>query len=59
MRYTIIGVSRMIEYELRSDLFAHLQRMEHAFFQEMHTGDIMARATNDLSAVRECSAPAS
>jgi len=47
MRYTLIGLSRIIEYELRSDLFAHLQEMEHSFYQNMHTGDIMARATND------------
>jgi ATP-binding cassette subfamily B protein len=57
MRYAIIGGSRLIEYELRNDLFAHLQKMEHAFYQDMHTGDIMARATNDLSAVREVLGP--
>ena len=37
---------------LRDDLFAYLQTMQQSFFQNMHTGDIMARATNDLSAVR-------
>jgi ATP-binding cassette subfamily B protein len=57
MRMAIIGQARIIEYEMRSDLFAHLQEMEHAFFQEMHTGDIMARATNDLNAVREMLGP--
>ncbi len=51
-RYEINAVSRIVEYELRNDLFAHLQRMQQNFFQNMHTGDIMARATNDLSAVR-------
>lgn len=51
-RYLTNQVSRVIEYELRDDLFAHLQRMQQSFFQNMHTGDIMARATNDLSAVR-------
>jgi ATP-binding cassette subfamily B protein len=51
-RYSINEVSRFVEYELRNDLFAHLQRMQQSFFQNMHTGDIMARATNDLTAVR-------
>lgn len=51
-RYLINIVSRRVEYELRNDLFAHLQRMQQSFFQGMHTGDIMARATNDLTAVR-------
>ncbi|HET6262296.1 MAG TPA: ABC transporter ATP-binding protein, partial [Chloroflexia bacterium] len=51
-RYSINEVSRLVEYELRNDLFAHLQRMQQSFFQNMHTGDIMARATNDLTAVR-------
>ena len=57
MREAIIGTSRLIEYELRNDLFTHLQKMEQAFYQDMHTGDIMARATNDLSAVREVLGP--
>ncbi len=57
MRMAIMGQSRVIEYEMRGDLFAHLQQMEHAFFQNMHTGDIMARATNDLNAVREMLGP--
>jgi ATP-binding cassette subfamily B protein len=51
-RYEVNAVSRILEYELRNDLFAHLQRMQQSFFQNMHTGDIMARATNDLSSVR-------
>lgn len=51
-RYLINEVSRIVEYDLRNDLFAHLQRMQQSFFQEMHTGDVMARATNDLTAVR-------
>lgn len=57
MRMALVGQARIIEYEMRGDLFAHLQAMEHAFFQEMHTGDIMARATNDLNAVREMLGP--
>src|SRR5688572_14652235 len=51
-RYTINQVSRLIEYELRNDLFAHLQKQAQSFFHERHTGDLMARATNDLQAVR-------
>jgi ATP-binding cassette, subfamily B, multidrug efflux pump len=51
-RYSVNEVSRVVEYELRNDLFAHLQKMPLSFFQNMHTGDIMARATNDLTAVR-------
>jgi len=51
-RYVISAVSRQVEYELRNDIFAHLQRMQQSFFHERHTGDLMARATNDLQAVR-------
>ena len=51
-RYLINEVSRIVEYELRNDLFAHLQRQAQSFFHERHTGDLMARATNDLQAVR-------
>jgi ATP-binding cassette subfamily B protein len=51
-RYTINQVSRYVEYELRNDLFAHLQKQAQNFFHERHTGDLMARATNDLQAVR-------
>lgn len=51
-RYTISEVSRRVEYDLRNDLFAHLQTMQQSFFQDMRTGDLMARATNDLTAVR-------
>jgi ATP-binding cassette subfamily B protein len=52
MRVVLIGVSRDIEYEIRQDLFAHLVRLDTGFFQRLRTGDIMARATNDLNAVR-------
>ncbi len=56
-RYLINGVSRYVEYELRNDFFAHLQGMSQSFFQGNHTGDIMARATNDMSAVRNALGP--
>lgn len=52
MRRILIGVSRNIEYDLRNALFAHLQSLSPTFYQRSTTGDIMSRATNDLSAVR-------
>ena len=58
VRRVVIGASRGIEYDLRNDFFAHLQRMPLAFFQERRTGDLMSRATNDLSAVRMMIGPA-
>src|SRR5918997_383651 len=58
VRRIVIGASRGIEYDLRNDFFAHLQRMPLAFFQERRTGDLMSRATNDLSAVRQMVGPA-
>ncbi len=57
MRRIMIGVSRYIEFDLRNDLFAHLQKMAVPFFQSRSTGDIMARSTNDLSAVRSVLGP--
>ncbi len=58
MRRLIIGVSRHIEFDLRNDLFAHLQKMSPSFYQKYPTGDLMARATNDLEAVRLVVGPA-
>ncbi|HXK61414.1 MAG TPA: ABC transporter ATP-binding protein [Acidobacteriota bacterium] len=52
MRSILIGVSRRIEYDLRNDVFRHLQLLHPRFYQLNPTGDIMSRATNDLSAVR-------
>jgi ATP-binding cassette subfamily B multidrug efflux pump len=52
MRRIIISASRGVEYDLRNDFFAHLERLPLAFFQANRTGDLMSRATNDLSAVR-------
>ena len=57
-RQIIIGASREIEFDLRNDLFAHLETQPPAFFQRNRTGDIMARSTNDLSAVRQLLGPA-
>ena len=58
MRRIMIGASREIEYDLRNDLFAHLQRLSPAFYDRTGTGDIIARATNDLNAVRMFLGPA-
>jgi ATP-binding cassette subfamily B protein len=52
MRTVLIGLSRQLEYELRGDLFAHLLRLPLAYYHGQRTGDVMSRATNDLSAVR-------
>src|SRR5512142_948931 len=52
MRRIIIGVSRHMEYDLRNDFFAHLQRLPVSYYQAHRTGDLMSRATNDLNAVR-------
>jgi ATP-binding cassette, subfamily B, multidrug efflux pump len=51
-RYMTVITARDIEYEMRDDLFAHLQRMDLAYFQHRRIGDLMARMTNDLNAVR-------
>jgi ATP-binding cassette subfamily B multidrug efflux pump len=57
-RQIIIGASREIEFDLRNDLFAHLSAQPPEFFQRHRTGDIMARSTNDLNAVRQLLGPA-
>jgi ATP-binding cassette subfamily B protein len=52
-RSTVNRVSRFLEYDLRNAAFRHLQSLDQAFYGEMHTGDLMARLTNDLNAVRQ------
>jgi ATP-binding cassette subfamily B protein len=52
MRVIIIGISRDIEFDLRNDLFHHLVALSQDFYGRYRTGDIMARSTNDLNAVR-------
>lgn len=56
-RRIIGGVSYHVEYALRRDLFRKLLRLDQGFFGQNHTGDLMARATNDLSAVRQLLGP--
>jgi len=51
-RRILIGASRDIEYDMRNDFFAHLEKLPLAYFQKHRTGDLMSRATNDLNAVR-------
>ena len=58
MRELMNGVSRWIEYDLRNDLFKHLETLDAAYFARTRTGDIMARLTNDLGAVRMAVGPA-
>ncbi len=57
-RWIIIGVSREIEFDLRNDLFLQLEKQSAAYYQQHRTGDIMARMTNDLNAVRMLLGPA-
>jgi ATP-binding cassette subfamily B protein len=57
-RQVIIGVSRKIEFDLRNDLFRNLERQPPEFYHTHRTGDIMARTTNDLNAVRQLLGPA-
>ena len=56
-RYFMMNTSRLIEYDMRNDLFAHLQRMHLGYFQHQRIGDLMARMTNDLSATRMMQGP--
>ena len=58
MRWVLIGLSRKVEYEVRRDFFDHLVRLSTPFFLRHRTGDLMARATNDLNAVRDVLGPA-
>src|SRR6267142_362517 len=57
-RWIVIGISREIEFDLRNDLFEHLESLSYSFYQRTRTGDVMARATNDLNAVRMLLGPA-
>jgi ATP-binding cassette, subfamily B, multidrug efflux pump len=57
-RWVVIGISRDIEFDLRNDLFQHLETLSYSYYQRVRTGDIMARMTNDLNAVRMLLGPA-
>ena len=57
-RWILIGISREIEFDLRNDLFKKLETQDTGFYRDYRTGDIMARMTNDLNAVRMLLGPA-
>jgi ATP-binding cassette subfamily B protein len=57
-RWILIGISREIEFDLRNDLFRRLESQDSGFYERYRTGDIMARMTNDLNAVRMLLGPA-
>src|SRR3954470_11511241 len=57
-RWILIGISRDVEFDLRNDLFKHLEALSYDYYQRTRTGDIMARTTNDLNAVRMMLGPA-
>src|SRR6266478_4049721 len=56
-RRLLIGMSRHVEYDLRQDFYRHLVDQPMSFFHEHRVGDLMARATNDLGAVRQLAGP--
>jgi ATP-binding cassette subfamily B protein len=56
-RRVLINMSRHVEYDLRRDFYAHLQKLPLSFYQQNRIGDLMARATNDLAAVRQLAGP--
>ena len=51
-RIWVFNVGRSVEYDLRNELLAHLQRLDEGFYRGLSTGEIMSRATNDLNQVR-------
>jgi ATP-binding cassette, subfamily B, multidrug efflux pump len=57
-RWIVIGISRNVEFDMRNDLFRHLEKLSLSYYQRTRTGDIMARCTNDLNAVRMLLGPA-
>jgi len=57
MRWILIGISRDVEYDLRNDLFAHLEKLSQRYYNETRTGDLMSKLTNDLNAVRNLVGP--
>ena len=58
MRQTIIVMSRLIEFDLRNEIFAHYEKLDLAFYKKNNTGDLMARITEDVSKVRMYLGPA-
>lgn len=58
-RSLISGTSRHVEYDMRNDITAHLMTLDQAYYTQAHTGDLMARCTNDMQRVRDLCGPAS
>lgn len=58
MRVILVSISRDVEYDIRNDLFTKLMTLNYDFYARNRTGDVMARATNDLNAVRMMLGPA-
>ena len=58
MRQTIIVMSRLIEYDMRKEIFQHYEALDLGFYRKNNTGDLMARITEDVSKVRMCLGPA-
>lgn len=58
MRVILVSISRDVEFEMRNDLFSQFMRLDGGFFASHRTGDLMARSTNDLNAVRMMLGPA-
>ncbi|MEI6846721.1 MAG: ABC transporter ATP-binding protein [Chlorobiaceae bacterium] len=57
VRQNIIVVSRHIEFDLKNDYYAHLQKLPQKFFNTTSTGELISRGTNDLNAVRDVLGP--
>jgi ATP-binding cassette subfamily B protein len=58
MRQTIIVMSRLIEEDLRNEIYAHYQKLHQGFYRKSNTGDLMARITEDVNKVRMYLGPA-
>jgi ATP-binding cassette subfamily B protein len=56
-RVFVSGSSRRVEYDLRNDVYLHIQSLDQKFFHENQTGDLMARVSNDVTTVREILGP--
>ncbi|MEX2247360.1 MAG: ABC transporter ATP-binding protein [Dehalococcoidia bacterium] len=56
-RVYVSGSSRQVEYDLRNDVYSHIQSLDQKFFQDSQTGDLMARVSNDVTTVREILGP--
>jgi ATP-binding cassette subfamily B multidrug efflux pump len=56
-RSLISGTSRFVEYDMRNDIAAHLMTLDQAYYTTAHTGDLMARCTNDMQRVRDLCGP--